>query len=38
MKLNVYPSDTTIFSFCYFYYWLLVSALIGHYQANIYKN
>ena len=24
--------------FYYFYYWLLVSAWIGHHQANIYKN
>ena len=34
----MYPSDTTVFSFYYFYYWLLVSASIGHHQANVYKN
>ena len=27
-----------MFLFYYFYYWLQVSASIGHQQANIYKN
>jgi hypothetical protein len=38
MKLNMYPSDTIIFLFYYFYSWLLVAASIGHHQASIYKN
>ena len=32
------PPETNIFLLYYFYYWLLVSACVGHHQANIHKN